>query len=140
MESLAHQYLNGYCHVMALAWQKLITNGGLCVWYQLLHDVDWEDLPEWKQDLDDPYDVIHVWCEDDQGHAYDALGKHENRSHLIKSWEKAGGTAWLGSDTDWVERSTIKDIRSLVKLGELKKYNVSQLNAALNFIQQHLIT
>lgn len=136
----ARQYLEGYCHVMALAWQHLLPNSVLCVWYQLLEHVDLDDLPEWKQDLDDPFDVIHVWCEDPQGHAYDALGKQDSRQDLIQAWQRSGGTHWQGSDTDWVEHSTIKDIRSLVKLGELKKYNPTQVKSAMAFIHQNLIT
>lgn len=140
MSNLAKQYLEGYCHVMALAWQKLIPNARICVWYQLLYDVDPDDLPEWKQELDDPFDVIHVWCEDKQGHAYDALGKHDSRRALIQAWEHAGGTQWMDSDTDWVERETLQDLKELVQLGELKKYNAAQLNSAVQFIQDNLLT
>jgi hypothetical protein len=132
--------LEGYCHVMAMAWHKLIPDSRICVWYQLLENVDWEDLPQWKQELDDPFDVIHVWCEDAQGHAYDALGKHDTRSHMIQAWEQSGGTQWMDSHTDWVEQVTLKDIKKLIKLGELKPYNAAQLTAADTFIQDHLIT
>lgn len=48
MNPTARQYLDGYCHVMALAWQKLLPGSKLMMWTQFLEDVDWDDLPEWK--------------------------------------------------------------------------------------------
>lgn len=139
MNPTARQYLDGYCHVMALAWQKLLPGSKLMMWTQFLEDVDWDDLPEWKQHLDDPYDVIHVWCEDASGHAYDALGKHANTQALIQAWESQGGTHYVDEDLDQIDQVHLKMIRDLVNLGELKSYNAAQVKAAVDFIQEYLL-
>jgi hypothetical protein len=131
----AQQYLEGYCHVMALAWQSQLPNSKIVAHVSFVEEDD--ELDDWQLNMDDPYHIVHVWCETEDGAAYDALGKFAKRKDLLRAFAKAGGQAFRSGATDQIIPADDQVIEDWVDMGALKPFNTGQIQAAKNFIQDH---
>lgn len=105
-------FMNGYCHVMALAILK--QNPSL----KIRAHIGWDD-----DAIDDSeYNIDHVYLVDFENKAYDVRGKFANEIKLI-------GSRYWPNNTEIIDM-TPEDIDYEISMGKLKPYTMTEFKIA----------
>jgi hypothetical protein len=117
----AQDYMQGHCHVMALALASLNPS------WRLRAHIGWEEDAE----SDEDYVIDHVYAVAEDGTAWDCRGQFPTEQALVGP-DETGGV-----ETQFVDFDA-EDIRSAVSRGLLKPYTPKDVDSAVRVAQEWL--